>query len=196
MAIAGIAQASPIGVAITVDTTTLGASLALDFELTETTANQVRVYDFTSDGGLGAVSLRVNAVNDLPGTPATPLTLGGDPASFFQSSYVRAIAPGAGLSLITLQFTFDTDSLVADPIFGPDQLSLFFLDGGAPVATGGPGDAVLTFDIGDRSPTFYSSAIITAGPAGVPEPGALALVAVALAALAFMRRFLQVRLRN
>lgn len=199
--LSGSVGASPITVVVQTQDlaqTQAGTPVQLLFELTASTGNSVSVTDFASDGTLDASS--IVTIGDVTGTLATlPVVLTGPG---FQIDYQEDILlkDEAGSSVA---FTFDTTAPFPVDLqnFGPDTFSLFIIANGAPVDTGGPGGALLTYEFGIENPvlTFFSSATLPVGEGTIPsvaEPSAFALVIAALTALAMLLPVAQIRSRK
>jgi hypothetical protein len=196
--LAALWLASPVyatPITIIVNTTSLaGTTVDLAFDLTASTANTVKITDFSSDGALddSTIALTGDVSSGMLSSP--PVIIGGTPGF---DEYLQSIALGDSLA-----FTFDTTMDQVDPtLFGPDSFVFFILVSGVPVDTGGPGGALLTFDFGIEVPvlTLFSSDTLPVGEGivtNVVEPGALALVIAALLALAAMLPVAQIQLRK
>jgi len=188
--LAALCLASPVyaaPIAIIVNTTSLmGTAVDLAFDLTASTANTVKITDFSSDGILDESSILTDG--DVTGTLPGSIVLTGP--GFLPIQYSETILLGDSLT-----FTFETSALQVDlQSFAPDNFTFFILAGGVPITdVGRPDDgALLTFDFGIESPvlTVYSSDTLPVREGivsnNVAEPGALALVIAALLALAAM----------
>jgi len=191
--LAALWLASPVyatPIAIIVNTTSLaGTAVDLAFDLTASTANTVKITDFSSDGALddSTIALIGDVSSGMLSSP--PVIIGGTPGF---DEYLQSMTLGDSLA-----FTFDTTStqVASGSPPTPDTFAFFILVDGIPVISDDPQDptgALLTFDFGIEIPvlTLYSSATLPVREGivsnNVAEPGALALVIAALLALAAM----------
>jgi hypothetical protein len=184
----GGADASPIQ--ITIATTTLSgnnAVLAFDFTDGGLPANSATISGSVTGGTFGSASLTHDLVTFDP-APALSAGVTLDDTEFF-TEYQQPVALGTSLT-----FTIDATSNAASP--APDELAFFLLDASALLSlvstTDTRGlDALFRLTLGAADqPELYSAEGITVQlgtPTNLPEPGALALVSLALVAATAVR---------
>ena len=167
------------------------ATLAFDFIDGGPPSNTVILSPLTSDGTQG-------------GTSTTGSVSGTGPWTFSDASSFNELLVSFGPLGTSLSFSFTTSDNPPDPGSSPDAFSFFVLDSLAIfplITTDAPGgsDALFEFDItglGAEGLSVYTPdqsgfSIQVSAPAGIPEPGSLALLVAGFSAFFVRRLFKQ-----